>query len=132
MTDDALRFASAAEWEAWLEENHQSSDGVSIAIAKKGLPIESVGYPEVLDTAIAFGWIDGQRKALDDERYLQRFTPRRARSPWSKINCAKAEALIASGQMRPAGLAEVERAKADGRWDEACAGCGTITVPHAM
>jgi len=127
-----LTFASQADWEAWLDEHHATSDGVWIKMAKKGSGIPSVAYPEVLDTAICFGWIDGQRKALDEQCFLQRFTPRRARSRWSQINRDKAEALIAAGRMRPAGLAEVERAKADGRWDAAYGGQRTMTVPEDL
>jgi uncharacterized protein YdeI (YjbR/CyaY-like superfamily) len=127
-----IAFASAAEWEAWLEEHHAASDGVAVKIAKKGSGIASVAYPEVLDIALCFGWIDGRRNALDDRFFLQRFGPRRARSRWSKINREKAEALIAQGRMRPAGLAEVERAKADGRWDAAYAGQRAMGVPEDL
>src|SRR5919201_4350186 len=101
-------------------------------MAKKASGIPSVAYPEVLDTALCFGWIDGRRNALDDTYFLQRFTPRRARSRWSRINREKAEALIAAGRMRPAGLAEVERAKADGRWDAAYEGQASIAVPDDL
>jgi uncharacterized protein YdeI (YjbR/CyaY-like superfamily) len=124
-----LAFASAAEWEAWLEANHATAEGVVIKMAKTSSGIPSVAYPEVLDTALCFGWIDGRRNALDDQHFLQRFTPRRARSRWSTINREKAEALIAAGRMRPAGLAEVERAKADGRWEAAYDGQRAIEVP---
>src|SRR5512132_4205712 len=86
-------------------------------MAKKGSGIESVHYPDVLESALCFGWIDGRREALDERYFLQRFTPRRPRSRWSRINCEKAERLIRQGRMRPAGLAEVERARADGRWE---------------
>jgi uncharacterized protein YdeI (YjbR/CyaY-like superfamily) len=125
-------FATDADWEAWLEEHHATSDGVTVRIAKKGSGVATVAYPEVLDTAICFGWIDARRQALDDTFFLQRFTPRRARSRWSKINRDKAEALIAAGRMRPAGLAEVERAKADGRWEAAYAGQRSMTVPDDL
>jgi uncharacterized protein YdeI (YjbR/CyaY-like superfamily) len=125
----SAEFASAAAWHAWLAEHHGEPDGVWLRIAKKGSGVVTVAYPEVLDTAIAYGWIDGQRKALDETYFLQRFTPRRARSPWSKINRAKAEAMIAAGTMKAAGLAEVERARADGRWDAAYAGAAAMTVP---
>src|SRR5213080_3363252 len=125
-----LTFASGAEWEAWLERHHADADGVCIKMAKKSSGIASVAYPEVLDIAICFGWIDARRNALDDTHFLQRFTPRRARSRWSQINCDKALALIAAGRMRPAGLAEVERAKADGRWAAAYAGQRTMTIPE--
>ena len=127
-----LAFPSGAEWEAWLDEHHGESDGVWIRIAKKGSGLESVRYPEVLESALCFGWIDGRREALDERHFLQRFTPRRARSPWSKINRATAERLIAEGRMRPSGLAEVERAKADGRWDAAYDGQRTMEVPDDL
>src|SRR3954467_5075693 len=129
---ETITFASAAEWEAWLEDNHAARDGVWMKIAKKGTGIESVRYPEVLETALCFGWIDGRRRALDDAHFLQYFTPRRARSRWSKINRDTAERLIAEGRMRPAGLAEVERAKADGRWAAAYEGQKRMTVPEDL
>jgi uncharacterized protein YdeI (YjbR/CyaY-like superfamily) len=112
-----LSFVSAAEWEAWMEANHDTSDGVWLKLAKKGSGIPSVTLAEALEVCLCFGWIDGLRKALDDSYYLQRYTPRRPRSNWSRINVSKVEELTAAGRMRPAGLAEVERAKADGRWD---------------
>jgi len=127
-----IPFASATEWEEWLEENHAASDGVWIKMAKKGAGIESVRYPEVLDTALCFGWIDGRREALDEQFFLQRFTPRRPRSRWSRINRDKAERMIAERRMRPAGLAEVERAKADGRWEAAYEGQKSIGVPDDL
>ncbi len=113
-----LAFASAAEWEAWLEANHDSSDGVWIKLAKKGSSVPSVTNDEALDVALCFGWIDSQRVTLDDNYYLERHTPRRPRSKWSRINIEKVEKLTAAGRMRPAGRAEVERAKADGRWEQ--------------
>ena len=134
-TDDGLPtlfFASAAEWERWLEDNHALGDGVWIKTAKKGAGIESVRYPEVLETALCFGWIDGRREALDERFFLQRYTPRRPRSRWSRINRESAERLIADGRMRPAGLAEVERARADGRWDAAYDGQKRMTVPDDL
>jgi uncharacterized protein YdeI (YjbR/CyaY-like superfamily) len=127
-----IPFASAAEWEQWLEANHAESDGVWIKMAKKGAGIESVHYPEVLESALCFGWIDGRREALDAQYFLQRFTPRRARSRWSRINRDKAERLIADGRIRPAGLAEVQRARADGRWEAAYEGQKRITVPEDL
>jgi uncharacterized protein YdeI (YjbR/CyaY-like superfamily) len=129
---DEAAFEDAAEWEAWLEANHAGADGIWIRIAKKGTGVASVHYPEVLDVALCFGWIDGQRMPLDETWFLQRFTSRRPRSRWSRINRNKAEALIASGRMRPAGLAEVERAKADGRWDAAYEGQARMTVPDDL
>jgi uncharacterized protein YdeI (YjbR/CyaY-like superfamily) len=114
-----LPFPSPAEWEEWLEKNHARSKGVWIKMAKKGTGIDSVRYPEVLESALCFGWIDGRREALDERYFLQRFTPRRPRSKWSRINRETVERLTAEGRMHPAGLAEVERAKADGRWEAA-------------
>jgi uncharacterized protein YdeI (YjbR/CyaY-like superfamily) len=133
--DDGLPtipFASAAEWEAWLEANHAMSAGIWIKMAKKDSGIDSVRYPEVLDSALCFGWIDGRREALDEEYFLQRYTPRRSRSRWSRINREKAQLLIEAGRMRPAGLAEVERAKADGRWAAAYAGQRSAGVPDDL
>ena len=101
-------------------------------MAKMDAGIESVRYPEVLDSALCFGWIDGRRDALDERYFLQRFTPRRPRSRWSRINRDKAERLIAEGRMRPAGLAEVEQARADGRWEAAYEGQRSITVPEDL
>ena len=125
-------FASAAEWEEWLEANHAASPGVRLRIAKKNTGIQSVRYPEVLESALCFGWIDGQREALDENYFLQRFTPRQPRSRWSKINREKAEGLVAAGRMRPAGLAEVERAKADGRWEAAYESQSRIAIPDDL
>src|SRR5439155_21977603 len=127
-----IPFASATEWEEWLEENHAASDGVWIKMAKKGAGIESVRYPEVLDTALCFGWIDGRREALDERFFLQRFTPRRPRSRWSRINRDKAERLISEGRMRRSGLAEVERAKADGRWEAAYESQARSRIPEDL
>jgi uncharacterized protein YdeI (YjbR/CyaY-like superfamily) len=119
---EPLTFATATEWERWLEENHDSSDGVWLRIAKKGSDEVTLTIGEALDLALCFGWIDSRREALDDDYYLQRYSPRRARSNWSQLNISKVAALTAAGRMRPAGLAEVERAKADGRWEAAGSG----------
>jgi uncharacterized protein YdeI (YjbR/CyaY-like superfamily) len=124
-----LSFATPGELEAWLSEHAEDSDGIWLKFAKKGSGIRSVVYPEALETALCHGWIDGQVKRLDEDHYLQRFTPRRARSKWSKRNRKMAERLIAEGRMRPAGLAEVERAQRDGRWEEAYDSPSTATVP---
>ncbi|HEX6026442.1 MAG TPA: YdeI/OmpD-associated family protein [Solirubrobacter sp.] len=124
-----LTFADKDEFAAWMEANHATSDGIWIKVAKKGTGVPSVHPPEALDVALCYGWIDGLRKSLDDRHYLQKYTPRRARSKWSKINVAKAEALVAAGEMRPAGLAEIERAKADGRWDAAYDSPKNMKVP---
>ena len=112
--------------------HHAESDGVWIKFAKKASGIPTVVYAEAVEVALTYGWIDGQVKRVDDVWYRQRFTPRRARSVWSKINRAKAEALIASGAMEPAGLAEVERAKADGRWERAYDSPTTAAVPDDL
>jgi uncharacterized protein YdeI (YjbR/CyaY-like superfamily) len=122
-------FGSRAEWAAWLEREHSSAAGVWLAIARKGGGAESVSYAEALDVALCYGWIDGRKDRLDDQTWLQRFTPRRARSRWSKRNRGRAEELIESGAMAPAGLREIERARADGRWDAAYDSHSTATVP---
>jgi uncharacterized protein YdeI (YjbR/CyaY-like superfamily) len=122
-------FSSPDELEAWLKENHDASEGVWLKIAKKGTKERSVTYAEALELALCFGWIDSQKRGLDETHFLQRFTPRRPRGRWSKINREKAEALIAAGKMRPVGLAEVEAAKADGRWEAAYEGQRTAKVP---
>ncbi len=131
MADDLpqLPFESPEAWHDWLAENHESARGVWIKMAKQGSEVPSVRYPEVLDIAISFGWIDGHRKALDETHFLQRFTPRGPRSKWSKINRDKATRMIENGEMKPAGMREVERAKADGRWDAAYDGQRTMEVP---
>jgi uncharacterized protein YdeI (YjbR/CyaY-like superfamily) len=113
-----LEFASAAEWEAWMERNHDSAPGVWLRVAKKSSEIKTVTISEALDVCLCFGWIDGLRHALDDDYFLQRYTPRRPRSNWSRVNVGKVAALTKAGRMRPSGLAEVERAKAEARWPE--------------
>lgn len=134
MADDlpVLLFASKEELEAWLEESHAASEGLWLKIAKKGSGVESVNYTEALELALCFGWIDSQKRGFDEAFFLQRFTPRRPRGKWSQINRAKAEELIAAGAMRPTGLAEVEAAKADGRWNAAYAGQRSATVPDDL
>jgi len=124
---ETLHFETAAEWEAWLDENHATSTGVILKIAKKGSAFASVTYVEALDVALMYGWIDARRNALDDDFFLQNYTPRVKRSPWSIVNQGKVAALIEAGRMQPAGQAEIDRAKADGRWDAAYAGPATIT-----
>jgi uncharacterized protein YdeI (YjbR/CyaY-like superfamily) len=124
-----LVFATARAWSEWLKVNHASSRGLWLKIAKKGADVASVTHADALDCAISWGWIDGQKDACDDVWWLQRFSPRTAKSPWSKINCAKAEALIAAGRMEIPGVAEVERAKRDGRWERAYDGSRVSTVP---
>jgi uncharacterized protein YdeI (YjbR/CyaY-like superfamily) len=124
-----LEFASAKAWIAWLAKNHATSAGVWVRLAKKSCATPMLAHPEALDAAICYGWIDAQRKGESETAWLQRFTPRAKKSFWSKINCAKALALIESGRMQPAGLSEMERAKADGRWDAAYDSHRTVTVP---
>lgn len=124
-----VSFASAEEMEGWLAEHGEGSDGIWLKFAKKASGIQSVSYGQAVEIALCHGWIDGQAKRLDETHYLQRFTPRRPRSRWSRINREKAEALIAEGRMRPGGLREVERAKDDGRWEDAYDPPTTATVP---
>lgn len=125
-----VEFPDARAWEAWLQDNHEHSAGVWMTFAKKGSPRSTVTQPQALHTAICFGWIDGQVGKLDEHFYRQRYTPRRARSKWSQINCASALRLIEQGLMRPAGQREVERAQADGRWDAAYEPQSRATVPE--
>jgi uncharacterized protein YdeI (YjbR/CyaY-like superfamily) len=127
-----LLFAAPADLEAWLERNHDQPDGIWLKIAKKGAEEPSVTYAEALDLALCFGWIDSQKRGHDEQHFLQRFTPRRPRGRWSRINREKAEGLIAAGRVRPAGLAEVDAAKADGRWDAAYEGQRTAKVPDDL
>ena len=129
---EILRFATAIDFEAWLTANHERNAGIWIMIARKGSDEPSITYAEAVEVALCFGWIDGQKARHDDAHWLQRFTPRSRRSRWSEINRAKAEQLIAAGRMRPAGLAEVERARADGRWDAAYKGQRTAEIPDEL
>jgi uncharacterized protein YdeI (YjbR/CyaY-like superfamily) len=119
-------FASQDAWERWLDRNHGTEEGIWLKVAKKSSAKRTVTVPEALEIALCYGWIDGLRKSLDEDYFLQRFTPRRSRSKWSKINRDKATALIEQGRMRPPGLAEVERAQADGRWAAAYDSPGKI------
>ena len=125
-----LELPNVKAWAAWLKAHHASSDAVFLRIEKKNA--STLTYATALEVALIWGWIDGQKPALDDAAWLQRFSRRTAKSPWSKINRAKAEALMASGQMQPPGLAEVERAKADGRWERAYDSSKTATVPDDL
>ena len=127
-----LWFETQNDWDNWLAENHPKSNGVWLKIAKKGKGVTSVNYAEALDVAICYGWIDGQKQKFDDQFFLQKFTPRRPRSLWSKINREKVENLIAAGKMKPAGMAEIDAAKADGRWDAAYDSSGNMTVPEEL
>ena len=122
-------FSGTAAWESWLAEEHERSPGIWLKIPKKGSGGRGVSYAEALEVALCYGWIDGQKRGLDDDYWLQRFTPRKPGSRWSKINTDKAGELIEAGRMRPAGLRQVELARADGRWDAAYAGQRAMTVP---
>ena len=126
---EATAFPTAAAWRSWLARHHADSRGLWLKLAKRAASTQTLSYAEALDEAICFGWIDAQTRGLDEQYWLKRFTPRTSGSRWSKINTAKADALIAAGRMHPAGLAEIERARADGRWDAAYAGPRTIEVP---
>lgn len=127
-----LQFDDKKAWAAWLKKNHGKSPGVWLRFAKKHAGSSSVTYPEALELALCYGWIDGQKKSDGAQFWLQRFTPRSARSIWSKINRDKALALIASGQMQAAGLLEVERAKSDGRWQAAYDSARTSAIPEDL
>jgi len=127
-----MPFASASAFRVWLEANHDTTRGVWLMIAKKGSGVESVTYDEAVDEGLCFGWIDGQKAKHDDRYFLQRFTPRSKRSPWSKINTERVARLVMAKKMRPAGLRSVDAAKADGRWDAAYAGQATAAVPDDL
>lgn len=126
---DVIFFSTAAEFEAWLAEHVGWRPGVWLKIAKKGSGVPSLTDDEAVDLGLCYGWISGQRKAYDDVYYLQHYVPRRPRSRWSQVNVRRVESLIAAGRMRPSGLAEVEAAKADGRWDAAYESQKEASVP---
>jgi uncharacterized protein YdeI (YjbR/CyaY-like superfamily) len=128
-----LLVPDTAAWRAWLAANHATSSGVRLVLAKKGVTEPTrLTYDDALPEALCYGWIDGQLTRRDEGTYCVRFTPRRARSAWSKRNVETVERLIAEGRMQPAGLVEVERARADGRWDRAYAGSASIDVPDDL
>lgn len=131
MTEDFLliHFEDGPQLETWLEKNGETTDEVWVEIYKKHTGVKSIAWAEIVDTVLCFGWIDSQSRRIDEDRYRQRLTPRRKRSKWSKINCEKAENLIAEGKMRESGLAEVERAKEDGRWEAAYDSPSNVKVP---
>jgi uncharacterized protein YdeI (YjbR/CyaY-like superfamily) len=126
---EVVAFRDAAEFEAWLMSHVDWRPGVWLKIAKKGSGVPSLTDDEAVDLGLCYGWISGQRKAYDDVYYLQHYVPRRPRSRWSQVNVRRVEALMAAGRMRPSGLAEVEAAKADGRWDAAYESQKEATVP---
>ena len=125
-----LPFETKKKWADWLAKQHDKSGGVWLKLAKKDSGIRSVTYEEALDIALCYGWIDGQKNGFDDKSWLQKFTPRGSKSIWSKINTEKADRLIASGEMKPAGLKAIETAKKDGRWEAAYASQKNISVPE--
>ena len=125
-----LPFASKKKFADWLAKEYDKSAGVWLKLAKKGSGIPSVTYQEALDVALCYGWIDGQKGSFDEKYFLQKFTPRRPKSIWSKINVEKVERLIASREMKPSGLKAVEAAKQDGRWAAAYASQKNISVPE--
>lgn len=127
-----LECASVDEWEAWLEQNHASASEAWLRLAKKGSKAVTVSRAEALEVALCYGWIDGQSASQDEDYWLQRFTPRTRRSKWSEINCEAVEALIRTGKMKPPGMAAVDAAKADGRWDAAYAPPSRIEVPEDL
>ncbi len=127
-----LLFKTEMDWISWIESEGQSEGGVWMKLAKKGSAHTSISYETALDVALCYGWIDGQKKGLDADFWLQKFTPRGKRSLWSKINCEKIERLIQEGKMQSPGLAEVERAKADGRWDAAYESQSKMEMPDDL
>ncbi|MBG0816456.1 YdeI family protein [Planomonospora sp. ID82291] len=124
-----MRFADAAQWESWLAVHHATEGEAWLEIARKGSGEELVAIGEALEVALCYGWIDSHRRSCDERRFLQRYSPRRRRSPWSRVNVERVEALTAAGRMRPPGLAEVAAAQADGRWASAYAAQREAVVP---
>ncbi len=124
-----LSFKSQKEFSKWLEENHNSSNGIWIRLFKKGSDVESVTYAEAVEESLCYGWIDSLARKYDEKSYIQKFTPRRSKSMWSKVNIGHVERLTKEGQMKEAGLKEVERAKADGRWEQAYDAPSTMKIP---
>jgi uncharacterized protein YdeI (YjbR/CyaY-like superfamily) len=129
---EILELADGAAWDAWLAAHHDSAPEAWLRIAKKGSGLALLSISDALDGALCFGWIDGQRKGLDDVSFLQRYCPRRARSTWSQVNVDKVAALTTAGRMRPAGVAQVEAARADGRWAVAYERQSTATAPDDL
>ena len=127
-----MAFPDQGALEEWLEAEHATAPGLYVKIAKKGAGVPSINWEQMVEVLLCFGWIDGRANRLDDSFYLQRVTPRRPKSVWSAKNVATVERLIAEGRMRPAGLAAVEAAKADGRWERAYGGPATATGPDDL
>jgi uncharacterized protein YdeI (YjbR/CyaY-like superfamily) len=127
-----LFFEDGTSWREWLDKNHADPSGVWLKFAKKGSGIPSLNHPGALDEALCYGWIDGQAKSIDEVYYLQKFTPRRAKSIWSKRNIEKVAELISAGKMQPSGMAAIDAAKADGRWEQAYDSPANSTVPSDL
>jgi uncharacterized protein YdeI (YjbR/CyaY-like superfamily) len=125
-----LEFTSPKTFETWLAKNHEKTKGLWLKIFKKDSGIKTITYAEALDVALCYGWIDGQKQSFDESAWLQKFTPRSAKSIWSKINTGHVERLIKEGRMKPAGLKAIEQAKADGRWERAYDSPGNVTIPE--
>jgi uncharacterized protein YdeI (YjbR/CyaY-like superfamily) len=125
-----INFESQKKWEDWLKKNYTKSPGLWLRMYKKGTGIKSIDYAQALDVALCYGWIDGQKDSYDEESWLQKFTPRGPKSVWSKKNTEHIARLIKDGKMQPAGLAVVEAAKKDGRWDRAYEGQSKATLPQ--
>ncbi|KEO82804.1 YdeI/OmpD-associated family protein [Tumebacillus flagellatus] len=125
-----LLFATQSDWELWLESHHEQPKGVWLKLAKKDSPLTTLSYSEALEEALCYGWIDGQKKAFDADAWLQKFTPRRPKSVWSKVNVEKVAQLLSSGLMKPSGIKEVNAAKEDGRWDAAYESQRNFTIPE--
>lgn len=132
MTEPRLTFPNQKEWENWLTQNGDTSPGIWLRLAKKGAGQPTLTYGQAVESALCYGWIDGQKQAESDEYWLQRFTRRSAKSIWSKLNKERAEALIAAGRMRPSGMREIEKAKADGRWEAAYTSPSNSVVPDDL
>jgi uncharacterized protein YdeI (YjbR/CyaY-like superfamily) len=131
-SEEHIPFPSAAAWETWLKAHQNQDDGIWMMIAKKGSGVESVNYSDAVDVALCYGWIDAQKRKLDETYFLQRFVQRRPRSAWSKVNVARVENLINAGRMRARGKREVEAAKADGRWDAAYHAASAGHIPPEL
>ncbi|MDM8355882.1 YdeI/OmpD-associated family protein [Pandoraea communis] len=132
MTELCLTFLDQSEWENWLTENGETSAGVWLRLAKKGAERATVTYQQAVESALCHGWIDGKKQTESDEYWLQRFTRRSAKSLWSSLNKDRAEALIVAGRMLPSGMREIERAKADGRWEAAYTSPSNSVVPEDL
>ncbi len=127
-----LSFKQPKDWETWLDKNHAASSGLWLRLVKKATDPKALSYDQALEAALCYGWIDGQKKSYDESSWLQKFSPRGPKSIWSKINRAKAEELVKRGKIKPAGLAAIESAKRDGRWDAAYDSQKSVTVPSDL